>query len=269
MIKILSIVAFILAIVLFVLIKPMQPQLKLPHLKLDYLLALLSLLFWGYQIGLIFYNDTHYAVMTAGCFSYGMRYYHKWKLKRKSAQLKEEFLELNRMLISELHAGKSLEMAYREIYYRLANDSRNYQPNMQAELKQWCKKMDMGITLPEIMNDFAERCNDDHITQFVNMLEVAKSSGSSLLDVINFTDRMIGEGVQIERELSVLIAEKKLEQVVMSVAPILLLYVMQQFSYDFVSPLYETAIGRLLMTIALSVFAGCFLWSKRMTEIDI
>ncbi len=269
MIIILSIIGLILAIALFVLIKRTQPNLKLPQLQVDYALALFFLVFFGYQIGLVFYNNTFYAAITAGGFCYGMRYYHKWKLKRKSEQLKAEFLELNRMLISELHAGKSLELAYREIYYRLANDSRNYQPNMQAELKQWCKKMDMGITLPEIMSEFAERCNDDHITQFVNMLEVAKTSGSSLLDVINFTDRMIGEAVQIERELSVLIAEKKLEQVVMSLAPILLMYVMQQFSYDFVSPLYETAMGRLLMTIALFIFAGCFLWSKRMTEIDI
>ncbi len=269
MIIVLIIFALVLAIAIGVLLMRMQPQLKLPQLQIDYLVALSILLLGGYQIGLIFYNQRHYALITAIGFSYGMRYYHKWKLKRKSDQLKEEFLELNRMLISELHAGKSLELAYREIYYRLANDSRNYQPNMQAELKQWCKKMDMGITLPEIMSDFADRCNDRHISQFVNMLEMAKVSGSSLLDVINFTDRMIGESVQIERELTVLIAEKKLEQVVMSVAPILLMYVMQQFSYNFVSALYETAVGRLLMTVALFVFTGCFLWSKRMTEIDI
>ncbi len=269
MIIALSIFALVLAVAIVVLLTRMQPQLKLPQLQIDYLMTLFLLVFCGYQIGLIFYNHRYFALFTAIGFSYGIRYYHKWKLKRKSDQLKEEFLELNRMLISELHAGKSLEMAYRAIYYRLANDSRNYQPNMQAELKQWCQKMDMGISLPQIMNDFADRCNDNHIRQFVNMLEMAKVSGSSLLDVINFTDRMIGEAVQIERELSVLIAEKKLEQVVMSLAPILLMYVMQQFSYDFVSPLYETAIGRLLMTVAMIVFAGCFLWSKRMTEIDI
>ncbi len=242
---------------------------KRRYLRLDYLLALLILLLAGYQIGQIFYRDGRLAVFTAVAFSYGLRYYHRWQKKRQKQQLKEEFIELNRMLLSELHAGKSLPLAYRALYQRLIDEGQHYQPNMQAELKQWCQKMDMGIALPDILNDFAMRCQDVHISQFVNMLEVAKSSGSSMLDVIAFSDRMISDMRQIERELSVLIAEKKLEQIVLSLSPIALLYMMQQFSYDFVAPLYETALGRLLMTVALVVFIAMFIWSRRMTELEL
>ncbi len=274
MITVLVIILIVVVVLLLVLLiakhRSATLSLKYNHyLRFDYFVALVILLLAGYQIGLIFYRNRYFALATAAAFSYGLRYYHIWQKKRQKNQLKEEFIELNRMLLSELHAGKSLPLAYRSLYQRLIAEGQHYQPNMQAELKQWCKKMDMGMTLAEILSDFAARCQDVHISQFVNMLEVAKISGSSMLDVIAFSDRMISDTRQIERELAVLIAEKKLEQVVLSLSPIVLLYIMQQFSYDFVAPLYETAMGRLLMTIALLIFAATFIWSRRMTELEL
>ncbi len=270
MLKLLMFVFLLLLTALIFLLVGKRPTTgQLPKFKFDYLLALLLLLLIGYQIGQIFYRDDRLAVLTAIAFSYGLRHYHDWQRRRHSRQLKEEFMALNRMLLSELHAGKSLAMAYRALYDRMVEGGKCYQPHMQAELKQWCKKMDMGMALPEVLNDFAARCQDADISQFVSMLEVAKTSGSSLLDVIALSDRLIGDAQQIERELAVLIAEKKLEQIVLSISPLILLYSMQQFSYDFVAPLYETAVGRVLMTIALVVFVGTFVWSRRMTELKL
>ncbi len=237
--------------------------------EFNYFAVLLTLWLGGYQIGQIFYRDWRYALVSALLFSYGMRYYHSWQRRRKARQLKEDFLELNRMLLSELHAGKSLDQAYRALYDRICRQDQHYQVDMKVELQQWCQKLDMGIPLTAILSDFSTRCQDEQISQFVSMIEVAKRSGTSLIDVIAFTDRLIGEARQIERELNVLIAEKKLEQLLLSLSPIGLLYIMQQFSYDFVAPLYETAFGRILMTLALFVFSGTFIWSKRMTEIDL
>ncbi len=239
------------------------------RIQFDDLAALFAFAAIGYQIGMIFYRTARLALVTAVLFTYGVRYYHKWKIKRQRRQLIDEFMEINRMLISELHAGKSLQRAYRDIYRRISQEPDSYQPNMREQLHIWCQKMDMGIDISEILQDFAAQNRDENIVQFVNMVEVAQASGSSLLDVIDLTDRMIGDTIEIERELAILIAEKKLEQIVVSISPILLLYVMQQFSYDFVAPLYETAVGRLLMTGALAVFIGCFIWSKRMTEIEV
>ncbi len=238
------------------------------NLQIDDVVVLLGFAFIGYRVGMIFYRIPRLAAIAAIFFTYGVHYYRKWKQNRLHRQMIDEFIEINRMLISELHAGKSLQRAYRDIYLRIAQEGERFQPNMQAQLKIWCQKMDMGMEIGEILQDFANCYRDDNIAQFVNMVEVAQASGSSLLDVIDLTDRMIGETIEIERELAILIAEKKLEQIVVSASPVLLLYIMQQFSYDFVAPLYETAVGRLLMTGALVVFIGCFIWSKRMTEIE-
>ncbi len=243
--------------------------LKLSQINMDDLAVLLVFAAVGYQVGMIFYRAPRLAIITALLSTYGVRYYHRWKVKRQRRQLIDEFIEINRMLISELHAGKSLQRAYRDIYIRISQESESYQPNMREQLKTWCHKMDMGTDIAEILRDFAADNRDENIVQFVNMIEVAQASGSSLLDVIDLTDRMIGDTLEIERELAILIAEKKLEQVVVSASPILLLYIMQRFSYEFVAPLYETAVGRLLMSCALVVFVGCFIWSKRMTEIKI
>ncbi len=221
----------------------------------------------GYFIGYIFYRHDVLASITAIIFLTSLKQFRLWKQKRYSAKVISEFLTINRMLIAELHAGKSVAMAYRSIHRRLVEENNNYNSNMRKELATWCKKMDAGMSIMEILKSFNEKYQDERIQQFYTMLEVSIENGASLLEVIEMTDRVIKDRLQIERELSILVSEKKLEQKILSISPLFLLLFLQTVSYDFIAPLYESFAGRIVMTIALTVFICCYFWSKKMTEV--
>lgn len=233
---------------------------------IDIIYIILSFILGG-LVGWIFYQHKIMAVIVGAISTLSLKWFHAYRARAYRAKIIDEFLAINRMLISELHAGKSVSMAYRGIYQRLEKDDFEYNNAMKKELKIWCIKMDAGMSIMEILKDFSETYNDDYITQFYTMMEVSLENGASLLDVIEMTDRVIKDQLQMEREISVLVSEKKLEQVVLSVSPLFLLLFLQTISYDFIEPLYTTIGGRLVMTIALVVFIVCFMWSKKMTEV--
>ncbi len=232
----------------------------------DYLYLLVIAVF-GFLVGIIFYRSYPLATMTSFLALFTLKQFHAWKQKRYADQMIDEFLTVNRMLISELHAGKSVAMAYRSIYQRLVNENNNYNSNMRRELGQWCKKMDAGMSIMEILESFNQRYQDSRIEQFYSMMKVSIENGASLLEVIEMTDRVIKDRLQVEREIAIIVSEKKLEQKILSLAPLFLLFFLQWTAYDFIAPLYESFFGRILMSLALLVFCACYYWSHLMTEV--
>ncbi len=235
----------------------------------DDILVALILMMSGALIGWIFYMSYIASMLVAVIGLFFIKYYWIWREKRRREGRTEEFLEINRLLVSELYAGKSVERAYRDIKHRLKREGSHHFPYMQAELEMWCLKFDAGLRFKDVILEFAETSQDDAIKQFAAMFESALANGANLLEIIEMVNRIIRDKRQIQREIDVLIAEKKLEQKLLSIAPIVLLLFMQKTSYSFISPLYETVVGRLLMTVALIVFVVCYLWSLKMTEVNL
>lgn len=73
--------------------------------------------------------------------------------------------------------------------------------------------------------------------------------------------------MRIKNEIDILISEKKLEQKIMSAMPFLMILFLKMTSGSFLSPLYTTVIGRVVMSSLLLIFGACYIWSNRMTEI--
>lgn len=220
----------------------------------------------GSAVGWIFYRSQMMMLIIAVVATGGLHYYRRHRRNLARNHLVDQFLSFNRMLISELHAGKSVEMAFRDILVQYQREGGVYNEVMCTHLAKWCQQLDLGWTVNQIICDFANESGDDSLKQYAMMFDISSQNGASLLDVIDMTDRIIKDRRIMESELAVLIAEKKLEQRVLSVAPIVLLWLMQMTSYQFIAPLYTTLMGRILMTISLAVFVGCYLWSNKMTE---
>jgi tight adherence protein B len=197
---------------------------------------------------------------------------HKIYIKEKKLKFKEqsldEFLEINRILIAELYSGKSLESAYKEILHNLSKDNINQYPIMYQNLTNWCEQFEVGRSIEEVLKTFAHQNEDEVMEQFVDMICVTKEHGGNLLEVIELTNRVLREKRQIKIDIGVMISEKKLEQKVLSLMPFGMLILMQLTAYEFISPLYESLSGRMMMTLALFVFISCYMWSNHMTRFD-
>ena len=73
---------------------------------------------------------------------------------------------------------------------------------------------------------------------------------------------MIREKIEVKQEIENLVAGKKLEQKILSLTPFLMVYVIKSSSSGFLDPLFSTAAGRMVMTVALLLLLAGYLLSK-------
>jgi len=225
----------------------------------------LVFLLWplGYTIGWCFYR--HYGMsILIGCICL---FYIPFAQKKKNTKAKskelDEFMDFVVLVASGLQGGKSLEHSIIDIHKAWHLEAVRHYPIMRVRVSKWVQQISAGTCAVSILSSYSDFIQIPIITKFTVMLKIAKKHGCSQVDVFNITHQILREQRQIEREITVLIAQKKIEQSILSLMPFVMLWFMQISAYEFVAPLYTLASGRVVMTVGLTLLLGCTYWSYR------
>jgi tight adherence protein B len=119
------------------------------------------------------------------------------------------------------------------------------------------------------LDDFANRSRNDDIRNFVDAYFICRRTGGDLEAMVVKASSLIIDKIEIQKELKMLTAQKRLEANVLLLLPVVMLLFLQLFSPDYIAALYEGLAGRLIMTAALGLTALSYAWSLRLTNFDV
>lgn len=194
------------------------------------------------------------------------RFRQRTLLLRRKERLKLQFKEALFSLTSSLAAGRSIENAFLSTLDDLKLLYPESRTEILLEFQVISFRLDNAEPLEQALRGFAHRAQIDEITQFVDALSACKRSGGDLLEVMKRTSTIIGEKLEIEQEISVMIAQKKFEARIMMAVPFVFLAFLGFAAPDYMAPLYGGA-GYILLTTALALLLLCFWMMNKMMSI--
>lgn len=188
--------------------------------------------------------------------------------KKRKQTLDRQFRDMILAVSSHLQAGFSIENAfyeaYRDIRMLYGKDSL-----MARELVGVLRRIDNNEALEQVLMQLAERSNAEDIYEFAQIFAIAKRGGGDIRSIIMRTAVMIGDKMEVRREIDTIMSEKRLEQRIMQLMPFLLIGYLSFTSPGFMDSLYHNLAGILLMTGCLIVYVlACFL-AEKILDIDI
>lgn len=130
-------------------------------------------------------------------------------------------------------------------------------------------RISMNQNVEDVFADFAERSGIEDISNFANIVEVAKRTGGNLVQIIRQTTDVIADKIEVESEMDTLLSGKKMEQKVVTVMPVALTLFMTVTTDGFMDPVFTEPGGRVISTIALALILAGALWSNAITRIKI
>ena len=90
-----------------------------------------------------------------------------------------------------------------------------------------------------------------------------------MTQVLKHTIKSITDEIDLELEIDIIIASKKYEFYGMIGIPFLLMGLLSYSQYAYMRVLYETLLGRIVMTIGLSLMLISYLLGKKIVEIEV
>lgn len=171
-------------------------------------------------------------------------------------------------MAANLSAGYSIENA-------LANSSQELsmlygeEGMIYTEFFSMARQIQMNRTVEQVFFEFADRSGLEDVRNFAQVFKAAKRSGGDLVAIMNHTAGVIRDKASVKEEIANMTASKKMEQKVMNLIPFFLIFYIDRASPGFFGMMYETGMGRILMTICLGVYGLAFWLSKQILDIPV
>ncbi len=211
----------------------------------------------GFGIVALFAYFFYHSLLAALLLSPYVVYYLKKKKKELCGQRQWElcmqFKEMILSLSTCLYAGYSVENAFREVYKDMqllyGKDSL-----ICKEVQHIAVSLDNNAVLEKLLSDFGARSGVEDICEFAEVFAIGKRSSGDIKEIIRSAAAVIGEKIEIKRDIRTILSAKILEQKIMKAVPFGIIFYIGMTSKGFFDPLYHNAAGVLIMTGCLAVY---------------
>lgn len=121
----------------------------------------------------------------------------------------------------------------------------------------------------QLLAELADRSGLEDIRNFAEVFSVAKRSGGNLSAIMRHTAEVIRDKMQVKEEIATLTAAKQFEQKIMNLIPFFVIFYVDFSSPGFFAQMYQTGLGRILMTGCLVVYLTAWILAKKILEIEV
>lgn len=199
-------------------------------------------------------------------------FYLKWKKKRliheRKKKLNYQFKDaLNSMSVA-VQAGYSVENAVTACVQDL-EQLYGADEDILAEFRYIQAQQHVSIPVEELFLDLGARSQVEDIENFASVFYTAKRTGGDMGKVIQKVARMLGDRIDVKKEIEATLSAKKSEQFVMSLMPAGIILYLRLSSPGFLDVLYGNPFGICAMTICLAIYGGAYWMGRKIVDIEV
>ena len=190
----------------------------------------------------------------------------KYLVQKRQQQLSIEFKDALYSLVVSLRAGRSVEGAFEA---SLEDLDPIMTPLIYQEWNELVKQLAVGFTIEEGLEDLGRRSGIEEIESFGRMIAICKRSEGDVARVMENTIQLLQERMEIQTELRLLLTKKKTEQKILNIMPFAVIGLLLMMSPDYLSPLYDSIQGQIIMTVCVALTIMSYLLSKKIADIAL
>ncbi len=196
------------------------------------------------------------------------KYAAKQLIYKKQEELRQQFKEVMEMVSGNLKAGYSVENAFLETYREM---NRFYGKESAVEkLLAFIKiGLENNIPLEKRIREAGKKSKIREIEDFAGVFGAAKLSSGNMTDIMERTALVIGEKIETEKEISILLSARRTEQKIMNVVPFFILCYLDITSPGFFQALYHNLSGIIIMSICLFLYLLAYALSIKMLTVEV
>lgn len=219
-------------------------------------------------INYLFYQNLWFLFAIIPVFFLYLKFIKKQLIRERKRRLNYHFKDALNALSVAVQAGYSVENAVSACTRDL---ERLYEKgtDILEEFRYIESQRKLSVPVEELFLDLGARSQVEDIENFASVFYTAKRTGGDMDKVIQKVARMLGDKIDVKKEIETTLAAKKSEQLVMSLMPAGIILYLQLTSPGFLSVLYGNLFGVCAMTICLGIYGVAYWLGMKILDIDV
>lgn len=230
---------------------------------------ILGMILVALSVSYIFYRNLLFAPLIMFFTKPIKQHLKEFLIEKRQFAYLTQFKDFLFMISTAIGAGRSMKDAIKETIPGLQNiygkDS-----ILSIELTKAYERMQIGgESDTDVLIDMATASGLEDVYDFVTIYSICKTTGASLITALNKAASVIIDKMTIEREIMQIVKRKSEEGGVIFIMPYLVIMFLNLSAPDYIAPLYETFIGRIIMTVVLVSSIGIYRIIRKVVQVDI
>lgn len=167
----------------------------------------------------------------------------------KYALYLDSFIDFLNFVNSGLSAGLTFETAINESKTTIQQDV-TYTQAVFAKLREAIR---IGIVGSELYDELDKWYPIEDCKLYTKMLKLSKKTGASMRSVTEVALSNLYSRYKTVNEARLIMYQKKLEQMILCIAPLFVILFVKSSSGDFIQIMYTSALGRIVMTASFAM----------------
>jgi tight adherence protein B len=188
-----------------------------------------------------------------------------WVSRRTAARLKNfnrQLPDTISLLSNSLRAGSSFLQSSELV-------SRESQPPISIEFGRVVREVNLGLGMDEALANMVRRIRSDDLDLMVTAINIQQQVGGNLAEILDTIAFTIRERVKIKGDINTLTAQGRYSGYLVAFLPIGIMGALQMINPEFMQPLFEETIGRILLGVGGVMMAIGFFMIRKITAIEV
>lgn len=164
------------------------------------------------------------------------------------------------LLSGSMRAGYGLLQAVNNI-------SAEASPPTGQEFGRIIMETRLGRDLVEALHALADRMDSDDFRWVAQAIDIQRSVGGDLAEILDTVSQTIRERNQIRRQIKALSAEGRISAYILMALPFLLTAIISVINPEFIAPLWSTTIGKVAAAGAALLMLTGMVWIRRLIRL--
>lgn len=217
----------------------------------------------------LFYGSLFITVFLSPYLYFYLRMQRERYRVRRQKKLRDEFKEAMVSMANALYVGYSLENSLNYVKEELERIHPSEEGLLVAELDYMIKKIKIKVPIEQLFIELAFRSGVEEIDLFASVIVITKRNGGNLIKIIQKTVEHLSKKLQVDNEIDVLIAGKKLEKNIMCIMPYFVIMYMSLTNGNYMSGMYGNLVGFVLMSVCLLLVLIAYYWADSLIKIEV
>jgi tight adherence protein B len=227
-----------------------------------FILLSLILLFAGYYTSSMLMRNPVIALLPAIALSTIPYLYIAVKKNERMKKFEHQLPEGMEFLSRALRAGHAFTGAM-----KLASE--NFPDPLGTEFEKTLDEINFGISTNDALKNLLNRVDSSDLRYFAVSVILQRETGGNLGEIMDSIARIIRERFKFRDKVRVLSAEGKLSAVMLVTIPLLLILYLYFTKPDYLNTLTTEPVGKILITVSISMALLGIMLLKRLITINI
>jgi len=218
---------------------------------------------------LLFYNSRLGITVIPVAYFFIEKKYKEMMIKKRRERLREQFRDVLYSLSSTFATGEHMLCAMeksadgiREIY--------GQESEMESELRGMILRISgTGEDEIELWQDFGIRSGVEDISDFAEIFASCRDAGGNLVKLVDRASDILSEKIGTEGEIRLMASQKVTEGRIVGMMPLFMIAFLRITSPTYMRVMYESVMGRVVMTVSAIISIAAFVVTERVTRIEV